>query len=116
MEPISPVQELHLALIEAASFNDFDGKQVVRSLRKHRDLWHSALMDGETWGGQPIYGIKLRDLQQGYWNVDTLYIVATEKGVADNALLKVVKRWHADEIDWAEVKYVDAPVLRVWWD
>jgi hypothetical protein len=76
------VQEIQLELIRRTQFNAFDGERVVAALAKHRDLWEAVLMDRFCFsnpGGLPSAGlIKLRDLADNYWNVDTLYVLCPD--------------------------------------
>ena len=80
------VQEIQLELIRRTQFNAFDGERVAAALMAHRDLWESVLMDRFCFsnaGGLPSAGlIKLRDLADNYWNVDTLYILCPDAASA----------------------------------
>ena len=80
------VQEIQLELIRRTQFNAFDGERVVTALMAHRDLWESVLMDRFCFsnaGGLPSAGlIKLRDLADNYWNVDTLYVLCPDAASA----------------------------------
>ena len=72
--------------------------------------------------------IKLRDLPQGVWNVDTLFLLP-ERGREDQ-LENLARTWKADEIEWIGGEEADSAlgrysledrnnprqVLRVWWD
>jgi len=143
------IQAMLLKLMREASFNDFDGNIVVDSLLAHRDLWIACMIDreayqasyererranGEKQGGlpvSPIDTIRLRDISEGYWNVDALFILP-EPGKEDELELLARKEWNADEIDWYDPldaglimhgSYEDTKgstrvekMLRVWWD
>jgi hypothetical protein len=80
------VQEIQLELIRRTQFNAFDGERVVAALMTHRDLWESVLMDRFCFsnpGRLPSAGlIKLRDLADNYWNVDTLYLLCPDAASA----------------------------------
>jgi hypothetical protein len=116
------VQELQFQLMESASFNGFDGPNVVTSLRNHSDLWRGAVMD------RLDSLIKLRDISDGYWNIDTLYILPVDG--RENELMALAKKWGADEVDWiggeqacmllgSYSRGMDRKkkiILRVWWD
>jgi len=132
------IQALNLELMQIASFNDFDGEQVVKDLKANRDLWRGAVMDRGAYSAayqyskegmkahlEPIDLIKLRDIQEG-WNVDTLYIrpvIGREKD-----LEMLARTWGADEVSWIAPekaqtllggtldKVGDFGILRVWWD
>jgi hypothetical protein len=115
---INPTQNLMLDLITKASFNDFDGKAVVDDLMNHQELWCSVMMTREG-----MCGITLRDLPDGDYNVDTLYILSSGKD--DNHLLAVAEGWPSDEVSWlsddAAGKFLGCfpatgRVLRLWWD
>ena len=66
--------------------------------------------------------IKLRDLGQGDWNVDTLYVLSS--GANDRLLRKLAHRWHADVVNWVSGaaagrllgESASARILEVWWD
>jgi len=97
------VQEIQLELMRRRRFNEFDGPNVVASLRRHRKLWRAALMDrlgfvsekhGSGWGL-----IKLRDLPQNYWNVDDLFILTDTLDQA-RELERIAEEedWKADNV------------------
>lgn len=118
------IQDIQFQLMEEASFNGFNGKQVVRDLKAHPELWQGVVMDRAGYGGC-ISLIKLRDISENYWNVDTVYILA-KKG-KENELYDLAETWNADEIDWIPDKEAqralgswgpskEKQLLRVWWD
>src|SRR5205809_6162417 len=80
------VQEIQLELIRRTQFNAFDGERVVAALERHQELWEAALMDRPCFSDAdrlpPAGLIKLRDLSQNIWNVDTLYILCPDAGSA----------------------------------
>lgn len=84
-------QDLWLSLIKEASFNDFNGKKVVADLKANVNLWKAVIMDRDNL-------VKLRDLQDGYWNVDTLYI--TPQLGKEQKLYDLAKKWGADSQKW----------------
>ena len=115
------IQELQLELMSLASFNDFEGPRVVEDLKEHQDLWRGAVLDRDGL-------IKLRDIERGYWNVDTLYLLpALGK---EYELEGIANLWGADEVDWIggdtacyllgsyspEKRSQAKQILRVWWD
>jgi len=109
------VQDLQFKLMKSASFNSFNGEQVVEDLLAHENLWKGAIMDRAGYN-QEIDFIKLRDIEEGEWNVDTLYIKSSH--IDDEKLELLAKTWEADEVAWEEVD-LGGPrekVLRVWWD
>jgi len=116
---INPIQSLEFQMIRRASFNAFDGRKVVRDLLKHRRLWCGAVMD--TGDGTLL---KLRDIDQNAWNVDTLYVLPS--GADNSALRRLAQRWRADEVVWVtgakasrllgEYGPGTRRILEVWWD
>jgi hypothetical protein len=124
---MNKIQELQLELMKLASFNSFDGNEVVKDLLKHQDLWKGCIIDRAGYSRAAYQGcidlIKLRDIEDGIWNVDTIYILTS--GVDDKKLEKLAKKWNADEIDFlsdedAGRSLGEGPtnhkVLRIWWD
>jgi len=74
-------------------FNSFDGERVADSLETHRELWRAAVMDDDQHGL-----IKLRDLADGQWNVDTLYLLSVEG--REMELWSLAETWGADGLQW----------------
>jgi hypothetical protein len=117
MDKINKVQELQFKLMCLASFNEFDGETVVQSLREHRDLWKGAIFTRLNYSEL----IPLRDIDKGYWNCDTLYILTDTTHAIE--LKELAYTWGADEVDYMgeDVERLggadkDTHVLRVWWD
>ncbi|SRR5258706_14605554 len=118
MESTFDPQAVLLELIQHNDFNHFSGKFIRDELVKYRNLWKACLM---TRHGT---GIVLRDLNEGCYNVDTLYILAAPGRAFD--LAKVISRWEADEVKCMEGKeadsflgqggHLDETVFEVWWD
>jgi hypothetical protein len=116
---INSIQSLEFQMIRRASFNNFDGREVVRDLLRHRRLWCGAVMD--TGDGTLI---KLRDIDENAWNVDTLYVLPS--GADNIALRRLAQRWRANGIDWVtgakanqllgEYGPGTRRILEVWWD
>lgn len=115
------VQQLHLELIKRASYNQLNGKRVVTDLENNRELWKAALMDRAEHPMDLL--IKLRDMQFGEWNVDTLFILSSGKD--DRRLEELAQTWRANEIGWLpdeqfdRIRFktmIDQRVLRIWWD
>ena len=84
----------------------------------HRDWWEAVLMD--TSAGL----VKLRDLGDNFWNVDTLYILATDEPNA-RRLAKLGERWSADsaivydeeETEWELGGGIEEQrLVTMWWD
>jgi hypothetical protein len=118
---INEIQTIQFKLMEKSSFNYFDGSRVVRALRNHRRLWCGVVMD--TGDGSLL---KLRDISDNGWNVDTVYILSS--GADDLALAELAQHWNADARTWvsgsaAEKLLGEAGrpgshprILEVWWD
>jgi hypothetical protein len=129
------IQELQFELMKQSTFNEFDGERVVKSLQKHEDLWRGVIMDrssycfhgrlGDQEDGEKIDLIKLRDIEDNCWNVDTVYLLPQEG--KEDEIYKVAKGWGADEVSWIGGKEAgsllgssgmksEKQILRVWWD
>jgi hypothetical protein len=112
------VQEIQLELIHRHQHNYFDGEEVAEDLTAHREWWEAVLMD--TSAGL----VKLRDLGDNFWNVDTLYILATNEPNA-RRLEKLGERWSADSVtvyDEEETEWElgggieEQRLVTMWWD
>lgn len=112
------VQEIQLELIRRHQHNYFDGKEVAEDLMTHREWWEAVLMD--TSAGL----VKLRDLGNNLWNVDTLYILATNERSA-RRLAELGERWLADSVavyDEEETNWElgggieEQRLVTMWWD
>jgi len=115
------IQQIQLDLIRSCRFNAFVGERIVRDLLAHRSLWVSALIDRF---GEPGGLIKLRDLPQNDWNVDTLYVLARDKDCA-RELVESSAEWAADSVDVYNAERTaraigcsatEARVIAWWWD
>jgi hypothetical protein len=122
-------QEIQLLRLELGSFHGLDGSKVACDLKDHETLWDSFVFGRFLF--HPL--IELRDLNQGFINADTLYLLTKKDRLS--ALLKIVEQWKADEVGWrtseicggtiddksswdllgAELDREDA-LVRVWWD
>lgn len=131
---IKEIQAIHLELIRRASFNSFDGQQVVNDLINHKGLWKSCMMIRDMgirirhhipphveYEGSDL--IPLRDMSENYWNVDTLYILPNEG--KEKELKELAKTWNADQTEIltdeeASSRLGQHPagtkVMSVWWD
>ena len=95
------VQEIQLELIRRWRYNEFDGRKVVASLRRHRSLLPAVFMDRLGFvdqDGSARWGlIKLRDLHWNRWNVETLSILTDTLDQARQwQQVAVVDDWQAD--------------------
>ena len=127
------VQEIQLELLRRTKFNALDGERIADSLLRHRDLWLAAILDRP---GVPNYRepspllslelIKLRDLDQNFWNADTLFILTRTHELA-RQLGEIAQKedWagevqvfeNQEEIDTAlGVSGEDYGLISVWWD
>jgi hypothetical protein len=108
-------QELQFELMKKASFNNFHAEQVVSDLKANSYLWDAALMDQSNL-------IKLRDLPEDIWNVNTLYILTSFKS---DQLYELARLWNPSSLRWIEgdeaTKMLDAYIsgdciLCIWWN
>ncbi len=116
---ISEAQEFQLELITRTNFNFCNGKFVAELLRENHKLWRAALM--------PLDLLSLRDLEDGYWHADMLYIYA-EEGWQHSLEELVREQFNADEVHWigdsdaadmlgvSELERTSDLILSVWWD
>jgi hypothetical protein len=127
------VQEIQLELIRRTRFNAFDGERIYASLIKHRAYWQAVLLDRP---GVPNYQkpghllisglIKLRDLNDNFWNADQLFILTAKREQAlQLARLIEEEDWGGEkpivydqeEIDTAlGVGRQEYGLLSIWWD
>jgi hypothetical protein len=115
---VTKIQAVQLDLMRRSSYNDFVGKQVASDLLSHRQLWCAAILD--RLGDSAL--IKLRDIDENYWNADTVYVLSS--GANDRSLTRLARTWHADAVYW--VNPTDASqmlgtsqsfrILEIWWD
>ena len=91
---ITKAQKTVLELMKLSSFNKFDGEEVVNDLQKHKTKW-----TGVIWGrfaNCPL--IILRDIADGYYSGDTMYLSCPAKYVSD--VRKLASKWRADEVGY----------------
>lgn len=140
------VQSYIFSLMRRGSFNYFDGKKTVRALQKNRKLWTAVLFtrnplcdtpfEKNKKGCQPNWDlIPLRDMAAdkrfpgGYWNADTLYILAKKKNIPK--LKKLAKNLGRGENAPDSMRVISGKdcsrrlgggsckthsILRLWWD
>lgn len=123
-------QEIQLELIRRLRFNAFDGARVAAALLEHRDLWQAVMMDRVSIsnpGRLPALGmVKLRDLPDNDWNVDTLYILTRDQAAAEKlAEIFNMRKWGGMVSVHAEPEDVDnalggaepgQAIVTIWWD
>lgn len=122
------VQAIQLELIRRHEHNNFYGEEVAADLMAHQEWWDAVLID--VLGLASQYGIpgagliKLRDLPYNFWNVDTLYILATDEGSA-RRLAELGERWLADSVIVYDEEDTDRALgggprgrrlVVMWWD
>ena len=119
---ISKIQDLQLKVIANTTHNNCDGRKIDRLLRVNRDLWRAAMMPNNQ-----LY--PLRDMEDGQWSADTLYILVREGRESELEEL-VREQFNADEINWIgndrllellgywkkDEAHNSKLVLSVWWD
>ena len=116
---ISEAQLVQLDIIARTSFNLLDGKKIAELLKENRRMWRSVLM--------PLDLLSLRDMQDGSWHADTLYIYPAA-GFHSRLEELVKEQFGADEIQWIggseaedilgtseELDQLQV-ILLVWWD
>jgi hypothetical protein len=116
---ISEAQQIQLDVIARTNFNFFDGRKIAELLKENHKLWRAVLM--------PLDLISLRDMEDGWWYADTLYIYP-EDGYQFQLEELVREQFNADEIQWigtaraanllgtTEVGNKSQVILSVWWD
>ncbi len=132
---MNAAQRLQLERVKLASFNDFDGEKVAKSLEENENFWISFVF------GRFVYGtlIELRDLSDNHINGDEMYLLTTIDKIKE--IEKLVEDWEVNEvgyITWNEENWVGTPssfrpydkfvnaygaglegnqvVFRFWWD
>lgn len=116
---ISDAQMIQLDIIAKTNFNFFNGRKIAELLKENHKMWRSVLM--------PLDLISLRDMENGRWHADTLYIYP-EDGYQFQLEELVREQFNADEIQWiggpdavdilgtTEVEQKSQVILSVWWD
>jgi len=116
---ISEAQNIQLDIIAHTNFNFFEGKKISELLKEHHRMWRAVLM--------PLDLISLRDMEDGTWHADTVYIYP-EDGYQSQLEELVREQFNADEIEWiggssamdmlgmTEVENRSDVILSIWWD
>jgi hypothetical protein len=127
------VQDIQLELIRRTRFNAMDAERVVASLVRHRDLWLAVILDRPGYadpdGPEPSIRsnlIKLRDLSENLWNVDTLFVMTPTREHARRLARIAEEGWGGDDVCVYEdpkriagilgVYPTEYGLLSVWWD
>ena len=116
---ISEAQEIQLDIIARTNFNFFNGKRIAEWLRENHKMWRAVLL--------PLNFISLRDMADGHWHADTLYIYPEDGwGYKLEEIMK--EQFQADETSWiggetaedmlgtTEVEGQTHVILEAWWD
>jgi len=135
---IHSTQLLLLDLIRLAGFDE-----VADDLIANKNLWHAAIIRNSfslidfitqnqnqsghiSPGAVPVHHplMCIRDLNQGIWNVDTLYVLV--KAGQEDAFEEMIQSWNADEVDWYDDQQTfvwslfggmpPGRLIRIWWD
>lgn len=116
---ISEAQNFQLEVIAKTNFNSFNGKEIARWLRENHKMWKTVLL--------PLDFISLRDMDDGHWHADTLYIYP-EDGYGFKLEEIMKEQFNADETQWigredamdmlgtSEIKNASYVILSAWWD
>jgi len=116
---ISEAQNFQLEVIAKTNFNSFNGRRIADWLRENHRMWRAVLL--------PLDFISLRDMADGHWHADTLYIYP-EDGYQFKLEEIMKEQFHADETQWigresamdmlgtSEVKDTSYVILSAWWD
>ncbi|HVG98718.1 MAG TPA: hypothetical protein VNK05_17560 [Chloroflexota bacterium] len=108
---------LQLNLMEQLATGELDREHVLDEVLRRPESWTLALTMTDDL-------IPLRDLPEGHWNVDRLYVLARPDREA--ALEALARTWLADEVVWLDGRVAqvalgghwrrEPQVLVVWWD
>ena len=119
---ITKIQALQLQIIALTSHNNFDGRKINKLLLENRHFWRAVMMP-------PIELFPLRDMENGLWVADTLYLLP-QSGKEFELEELVREQFNADEITWIggdqaldllgywdnDVVLNPRLILSVWWD
>lgn len=82
------------ALMKTSSFNQFDGRHVVADLLQFREAWMGCI-----WGRFCHFTLlPLRDIANGTYNADTLYLTTRQEHIA--LVTNLAQQWRADEVGY----------------
>jgi len=117
MRRVDLLHILQLNLMEKVAIGELDRDHALDEVLRRPESWTLALTMTDDL-------IPLRDLPEGYWNVDRLYVLARPGQEA--ALEALARTWLADEVVWLDGRVAQAAlgghrrrepqVLVVWWD
>jgi hypothetical protein len=116
---ISEAQQIQLDIIARTNFNLFKGREIAAWLKENHKMWKAVLL--------PLDFISLRDMHEGYWHADTLYIYPEDSW--QFKLEEVMReQFNADEVRWiggesaadllgtTEVEDQSYVIMEAWWD
>jgi len=116
---ISEAQQIQLDIIAKTNFNFFNGRNIAEILKDNHRMWRAVLL--------PLNLISLRDMEEGYWHADTLYIYP-EDGYQFKLEELIREQCNADEVHWiggsdavdmlgtTEVEDKSYVIMEAWWD
>jgi hypothetical protein len=116
---ISESQQIQLDIIAKTNFNFFNGRRIAEWLKENHRMWRAVLL--------PLNFISLRDMADGQWHADTLYIYP-EDGWGFKLEEIMREQFQADETSWiggetagemlgtSEVDDRSHVILEAWWD
>jgi hypothetical protein len=116
---ISEEQQIQLDIIAKTNFNLFNGRKIAEVLKENHKMWRAVLL--------PLNLISLRDMEDGHWHADTLYIYP-EDGYQFKLEEIVKEELNADEVHWiggseaadmlgtTELQDKSYVILEAWWD
>ena len=116
---ISEAQLIQLDIIAKTNFNFFNGRKIAEWLKENHRMWRAVLL--------PLDFISLRDMADGHWHADTLYIFP-ENGWGFELEEIMRGQFQADETSWiggetagellgtSEVDDKPYAILEAWWD
>ena len=116
---ISEAQQIQLDIIAKTNFNYFNGRKIAAWLKENHKMWRAVLL--------PLDFISLRDMADGHWHADTLYIYP-EDGWGFELEEVMKEQFSADETSWiggesagdllgtSEVDDKSYVILEAWWD
>ena len=116
---ISEAQQIQLDVIAKTNFNNFNGKEIARWLKENHKMWRTVLL--------PLDFISLRDMANGSWHADTLFIYPEDGyGFKIEEIMK--EQFYADETQWhggesamdmlgtSELRDKSYVIFSAWWD
>ena len=119
VKKISDAQQIQLDIIAKTNFNLFNGRKIAEWLNENHRMWRAVLL--------PLDFISLRDMADGHWHADTLYIFP-ENGWGFELEEIMREQFQADETSWiggekagellgtSEVDDKSYVILEAWWD